>query len=433
MVTSAHIKSYILKALAPYWTKGGEAISSLPVLQVLPNETLYPTSQNLLKIKMPDWLPEPFREPIPVPKNAIINTSSSTWEQVDWYYVAFWYLNALAEQRFEQSSAPIHSFSFKLKGWDQSVWQRAWVNRIAILLRFWAAKESDSAVDDCCGPMPRYKVHLTHDVDAVNKTWAIRLKAIAFDIINICRSMLRRDSAEFKNRCKHILSFALSKDDYWCFDKITALEKKRNLRSTFNFYVRTNRLRSPLKWVFDPGYRVDNLRVKEEINELHERGWQIGLHQSFKSWNNSTLMKAEKQKLEDMLGSEVTSGRQHWLKFSFSQTWYTQQAVGMKTDMTLAFNDRFGFRNGAAIKFTPWINNNTQPMTILAIPTLFMDSHFYDYNQLSENEMQKQIKACIDEVKLVGGEVAIIWHQRVFAKDYGWLQGYEHVLNAIQE
>ena len=60
-----------------------------------------------------------------------------------------------------------------------------------------------------------------------------------------------------------------------------------------------------------------------------------------------------------------------------------------------------------------------------------MDSHLYDYYQLDQNQIFKSISRIVNEVNLVGGEVSIVWHQRVFSKDYNWNNGFNYLINKL--
>jgi hypothetical protein len=92
------------------------------------------------------------------------------------------------------------------------------------------------------------------------------------------------------------------------------------------------------------------------------------------------------------------------------------------------FNDRAGFRNSSAVIWKPWCSERNKRHSISAISTLLMDSHLYDYQQLSTCQRQEKIKMLIKECKDVGGDAAVLWHPHTLCSDYGWLSGFKEVL-----
>lgn len=353
----------------------------------------------------------PYGDPLLVPVS-----ESDFWQEVDWLGVVFWMMNGLAEQGFEQANGPVHSYAARLKGWDSRFWDKAWVNRIALFLRAWAEKEG--AV---MPPLPDPEIILTHDVDATSKTLVIRAKQMAFHLFNVLRG---------RGGLNKALRFMFSPGDYWCFDTIREMERAHGVTSHFNFYAGLGQREGNVKqWLIDPGYDVLSPRLREIIRRMHEEGWTVGLHPSFLSWNRLEMLKAEKETLENALDAEVSTCRQHWMMFSWADTWKCQQDAGFVLDSSLGFNDRSGFRNSAALKFKPW--RDGQAMDFEVLPIALMDSQFYDYAPMDDEERYRKMKGWIDEIKSVHGQATVIWHQRVFSSDYGWGHGYKTLLEMI--
>ena len=73
-------------------------------------------------------------------------------------------------------------------------------------------------------------------------------------------------------------------------------------------------------------------------------------------------------------------------------------------DMTLGFNDRSGFRAGAALMFHPWSTDWMAPFKLKTLPLVFMDSHVYSYRALNACARRKAIDFIVDEVKKVRGQ-----------------------------
>ena len=100
---------------------------------------------------------------------------------------------------------------------------------------------------------------------------------------------------------------------------------------------------------------------------------------------------AQRDCVEQAAGVQVSSCRQHWLRFSWEKTWMAQAQSGLSCDRTLMFNDRFGFRNSSALLWNPW-NPVTSSYHLVSVePTILMDSHLYDYQSLDPFNNAKQL------------------------------------------
>ena len=426
-------RDHVINSLGRYWNKNSGPVRQLPIpKRELPaNPTA--TAPSMVQMPLPDWAEDlAIAGRLLVPQWAA-NEAGGRWDQADWLAIAFWYMENLAEREHESSGGSIHSFSFRLKGWDTRIWDRAWVNRIALFLRRWAAHGTRSEEVSLLGPPPKANILLTHDVDAVTKTKAIRFKQAAFNAYNSLLSLRRLRVRQAISNLAKACQFLWRTDEYWCFDQIRKMEDEAGRKSIFNFYAgKPGSQRSPRECLMDPAYDIQDERLRRELAKLCEDGWTIGLHPSYDAWADHQRFRSEKQNLERTIGAEVGTCRQHWLRFSFGQTWQMQEACGIRDDTTLGFNDRSGFRNSTALAWNPWNPARQRTMDIRATPMVLMDSHLYDYNTPSGEDRAKEIGKWVEEVEFVGGEATVIWHQRVFSRDYGWANGYKQLLSLLQ-
>ena len=185
------LKQYVVEELAPYWQKR-EGVLSLPI-PAMPWPQEEPLPPRMEFVTLPEWASDVgVKGGILVPGQFIKNNdASSAWAKIDWFSVIFWYLNGIPERAFEAQHGPIHSYSYRLEGWDQSMWDHAWVNRIALFLRRWVAREAQRTVEEACGPLPKTDILLTHDLDAISKTFAIRIKQSAFHSFNAIKLVMK--------------------------------------------------------------------------------------------------------------------------------------------------------------------------------------------------------------------------------------------------
>jgi hypothetical protein len=221
-------------------------------------------------------------------------------------------------------------------------------------------------------------------------------------------------------------------DDYWGVERIAKFEAQHGVRSVFNLYGGVDGWsRTPKEWLFDPMYDVADPAVRNAFRRLAGEGWSLGLHQSFDAWQHSTAMRREKERIERAVGIPISCCRQHWLRFSWVYTWRAQVEAGLSTDMTLGFNDRPGFRVGAALAFRPR-SSDGEPIPITVWPMILMDSHLYDYLVLAPGDRERKIDEILSEVEFVGGQASIIWHTHVFGRDYGWGDGFEYLIQRVR-
>ncbi len=95
------------------------------------------------------------------------------------------------------------------------------------------------------------------------------------------------------------------------------------------------------------------------------------------------------------------------------------------------FNDRSGFRAAAAVSWKPWDHNRGVPLTITATPSVFMDSQFYDYSDMTDGQRRAAMRFWLDEIRTVGGEAAVLWHPHTLAPDYGWADGFRALVEEM--
>lgn len=352
------------------------------------------------------------------------------FSRCDWHMAAFSYLSGMAEWRHEQAHGAVHSYAFRLKGIPSRCWDYAWVNRIFLLMR---AMEADRLkVDEAAlfGALPPAHILLTHDVDAIDKTWPIRMKQSAFEFFNLLRALARADVRKAWDAIQRGLRMALTSPTYNHLDTVADAALAHGLRSSFLLHAR-ERKRSLLRWLMDPGYAIGDARLRAFVAARTEQGFQFGLHPSYTDWRGVPALSAGRARMQQALGIVPLQVRQHWLRFSWRDTWRDQAAAGFTEDCTLGFNDRPGFRAGAALRYQPWDAAAVRPHSIHSLPLLLMDSHFYSYQPMSDAQRQDALARWIAEVHAVHGEATVLWHAHTLSPDYGWQQGFRDLLKCM--
>jgi peptidoglycan/xylan/chitin deacetylase (PgdA/CDA1 family) len=251
---------------------------------------------------------------------------------------------------------------------------------------------------------PPFFVALSHDVDRVAK----RGQFIYYLLI----AARRLDMCAFALQVRSLWALFRGNDPYWNFERIRNLEDDLGVRSTFFFMdergkPRFTSLQSQV--LFRGRYTLDSIDIQREIIDLDSKGWEIGLHGSYHSYCDATLLGREKKKLEEILGKRVVGIRQHYLRMQIPDTWVIQSKLGFRYDATLGFSNRVGFPMDTCIPFYPAHPRTGERLPILQIPLLIMDTPL-----MASRDPWREAVAIIDRVEAEGGVLTLDWHQRVF-------------------
>ena len=431
----SQIRSHVLSALARYWPAGGIPISALS-LQVMQPQPAISLPLRLQQVAVPLWAADAAVEgQLLVPLEAIpasTQTSADTWRSVDWLLAAFLLLEGWHERLWEHQHGPIHSYSLCLTSWDQRAWQHAWVNRIGLFLRQWAIQRDGLIAEQQMGALPEAEIRMTHDVDALRKTLPIRFKQGAFNLFNAARALRQGHCAVAVKRLRQAKRFFFGRENWWVFDRLIALENQTRITATYHFYA-DPRSKTLKRWLLDPSYSIEELAQSGLLHRLKQSGHHIGLHPGFDTWQSAIQIAAARDQLQQATNCTIAHVRQHWLRFSWRETWNAQASAGLKQDTTLMFNDRPGYRTSSALAWQPWnpTANAAHPLT--ALPTVLMDSHCYDYQPMSADQRQQSIQHWIGECQAVRGQIAVLWHPHTLSDDYGWSQGFNDTIAIFGE
>jgi len=162
-----------------------------------------------------------------------------------------------------------------------------------------------------------------------------------------------------------------------------------------------------------------SLRFRRLLRTLEQSG-DIGLHPSYSSFNNVVKIKTEKERLENIIGREVISSRQHYLRVKFPDTYRLLSQLGIKNDYSMGYSDAIGYRAGIAASY-PFFDLLKNEETDLRIhPFGFMDTALADHIKISPRQSLERIEGFIDALAEIGGDLTGIWHNYALAGSYGY-------------
>jgi len=255
----------------------------------------------------------------------------------------------------------------------------------------------------------QFAVCLTHDVDRVKKTFQYLTRFGRF----LRKMEIKKAFDEILCFFKFYFSKDLKSDPYWNFEIIMEIERKFGVKSTFFFLNERGKINifKPETWKLYLGrYNIGDSEVAKIIKKLDSEGWEIGLHGSYKSYEDIKLLKKEKEELEGVLGKRVLGVRQHYGNLKIPETWKLQEELGFEYDSTLGIADYDGFKDSKYLPFYPLSS------LFLEIPLTIMEHRLFSSDKSIE-ELWEDCKRIIEDVEENNGVLTVLWHNRAFKEE----------------
>ncbi|MDD5092191.1 MAG: hypothetical protein PHQ23_14915, partial [Candidatus Wallbacteria bacterium] len=252
MVLRQNMIDCLLRAGLRYWSEGADFVAALPVVECGSNPG-FATE----RISLPSWAADLGVGSPPsllVYEGLVRRSPGEPWQNCDWWQTAYAMLSCFQEREFERLHGPVHSNFRRLQGIDRQLFEHAWVNRIMLFLRRWAARTQQKSEEELFGPLPEPEIIVTHDIDAIRKTVPLRVKQGGLQVLDAL--------AGWRNPSKAVRSFHSAARIMFSIENYAQLLVKcgaksvREHQKVIYFVFVSDRTRNPGTWFFDPGYRL---------------------------------------------------------------------------------------------------------------------------------------------------------------------------------
>lgn len=268
--------------------------------------------------------------------------------------------------------------------------------------------------------LPKYQFIPTIDIDAA---WAFHHKGLYRTLGGFFKDFKNLDKEGFRTRMKVVTN--RMKDPFDSFELMHQLHRKYNLRAIFFILFATYD-------EYDKNTSINNLAFRQLVKSLADEG-EVGIHPSYASNTDESLIRNEIAGLSEVLHREVTSSRQHFLKLHLPDTYRNLIAQDITDDYTMGFAAKTGFRAGICTSFN-WYDLEMERATGLVIhPFALMDGTLRDYLKIEAEGALNQILPLIDVVRSVGGTFISLFHNESLSewrRWVGWTTVYEQMLKA---
>ena len=221
-------------------------------------------------------------------------------------------------------------------------------------------------------------------------------------------------------------------------ERSVALEAERGLTASYFFTVPPAGTWTRWDCVYAPGdtceFRGKTRRIADVMRTLRDEGFDVGLHGSYESGRAPGVLQRERARLEDDLGTAVTTTRQHFLHWDVRWTPQLQEAAGLRADSSLGYNRSVGFRAGTSLPFRQFDLASERVLDLVQVPLVVQDAALLGPIAAgrSRDESESAVHGLFNEVAGVGGAITLVFHPDKLERPE-WRSLYEWTLDHAVE
>jgi hypothetical protein len=261
---------------------------------------------------------------------------------------------------------------------------------------------------------PVYNFISTIDVDAA---YAYKNKGLTRELGGIYKALQNRDYDEVKQRIRVLLH--LEQDPFDTFELQMQLQKKHNYQAIYFILLADY---GPN----DKNIPHNNRYFKNLIRYLSDYA-EIGIHPSYASSLEPSLMVMETARLAKILKLEIEHSRQHFLKLTLPETYRNLINNDITHDYTMGYAEVAGFRASICTPFPFFDLDQDLPTNLILHPFAVMDGTLNNYMKQTPEQASEIIHNLITETRKVGGTFIPLWHNSSLNDQgewKGWLDVY---------
>ncbi|RME97127.1 MAG: hypothetical protein D6772_10860, partial [Bacteroidetes bacterium] len=262
-----------------------------------------------------------------------------------------------------------------------------------------------------------YRYVPTFDVDS---PWAFRHRGLR----GLARAFLDLCTGKWELSRQRLATWSgLQADPFYTFPYLRKLHERRSIRPRIFWLVAAQRTRYDIS-------PSPNLRAYHALIRSTTSWADSGLHPSYASNDTPSLLARERDILGDILGSDITHSRQHYLRLCLPDTCRQLLAAGIRHDYTMGFADAIGYRAGTSEPFY-WFDLESNQVTQLRIhPFAAMDVTLRKYLNMSPQVASEALHELQAYAQQHGLSFSTLWHNSSFSATHGWA-GWQTVYEGL--
>lgn len=226
-------------------------------------------------------------------------------------------------------------------------------------------------------------------------------------------------------RLKVLLGF--QKDPFDSYTWLHELHQQNKLQPIFFFLV------AQQNSTYDKNILPNKVAMWQLINR-HAKKYSVGIHPSWQSGDDLSLLKKEKKFLEEVIEQPVTTSRQHYIRFNLPEGYQKLIESGITDDHSMGYGSINGFRASVASSFFWYDLQNEQQTDLRIHPFCFMDANAFYEQHFSASRAYEELLHYYTICKEVNGTLITLWHNNFLGtvKEFeGWREMYLKFIQVV--
>ena len=173
----------------------------------------------------------------------------------------------------------------------------------------------------------------------------------------------------------------------------------------------------------------------QTLIKRHADKYEIGIHPSWQSGDEPSLLNNEIKTLEHISRAKITSSRYHFIRFTLPQSFRLLIDAGIKEDFSMGYGSINGFRASVASAFYWYDLEKEETTNLLLYPFCYMEANSFFEQKFSPEQALKEMRDYYQEVKKVNGIFISIWHNTFLGTDKrfeGWREIYYQLIQEVK-
>lgn len=295
------------------------------------------------------------------------------------------------------------------------------------LINFWLENFKESLIGKYPGsgirhPASRFTFLPTYDIDIA---WSYKHKGWWRSFGVLLQSLLNGNWQQLKER-RNVVK-GKQKDPYDSYGWLNQLHEKHKLKPYYFFMVAAK------KGKYDKNISPNQKALQELIRD-HFIRYPVGIHPSWRSGDDHSLLKKEIDLLRIITSSKVSSSRQHYIRFELPETFRRLIKNNIQFDFSMGYGSINGFRASVASAFY-WYDLEKETQTeLMLFPFCYMEANSFYEQKYTAQQALDEMRHYYNVVKSVNGTFIMIWHNQFLGTDKlfeGWKEVYEQFIKEV--